>query len=96
MLVAAVNGHVTGLGLSLLPLCDLVYASEKATFNSYAARLGHIPEGGASFALGHLNNPLINEMFLFGRHLTATELATAGLVSEVFLAGRLMEETIPR
>jgi len=96
VLVAAVNGHVTGLGLSLLPLCDLVYASEKATFNSYAARLGHIPEGGASFSLGHLNNPLINEMFLFGRHLTATELATAGLVSEVFLAGRLMEETIPR
>ena len=38
LLVAAVNGLTSGLGLSLLPLCDLVYASDKATFNSLAAR----------------------------------------------------------
>lgn len=38
LLVAAVNGLASGLGLALLPLCDLVYASDKATFNSLAAR----------------------------------------------------------
>jgi enoyl-CoA hydratase/carnithine racemase len=38
LLIAAVNGLASGLGLSILPLCDLVYASDNATFNSLAAR----------------------------------------------------------
>ena len=37
-LVAAVNGDTTGLGLAILPLCDIVYASDRAMFRSHAAR----------------------------------------------------------
>jgi len=96
VLVAAVNGSATGLGLALLPLCDVVYAAEKSTFNSHSARLGYIPEGGASISLPTSTNSALKELFLFGRQLTATQLLEIGLVSEVFLSGRLMEETIPR
>lgn len=97
VLVAAVNGTTTGLGLSLLPLCDIVYASEKAHFNFYSARLGQIPEGGASISLsGNRQTASIKEMLLFGRSLTSSEMMEAGLVSQVFLSGRLMEEAIPR
>ena len=38
MLIAAVNGEATGLGLAILPFFDIVYASERATFKSYSSR----------------------------------------------------------
>ena len=38
LLVAAVNGDTTGLGVTLLPLFDLVYANDKAMFNTFYSR----------------------------------------------------------
>ena len=48
-IVAAVNGSAVGLGVSLLPLCDVIYASDKASFYCPYTKLGHTPEGGASY-----------------------------------------------
>ena len=42
LLVAAVNGDATGLGVTLLPLFDIVYANDKATFNTYYSRYNSI------------------------------------------------------
>ena len=50
-LVAGVTGSCVGLGVSLLPLCDLVYVTEKATLQMSYARLGTVPEGGATHSL---------------------------------------------
>ena len=38
LLVAAVNGDASGLGVTILPLFDIVYANDKATFNTYYSR----------------------------------------------------------
>lgn len=38
LLVAAVNGDASGLGVTLLPLFDIVYANDKAAFNTYYSR----------------------------------------------------------
>ena len=38
LLVAAVNGDASGLGVTLLPLFDIVYANDKAIFNTYYSR----------------------------------------------------------
>ena len=38
LLVAAVNGDASGLGVTLLPLFDVVYANDKAMFNTYFSR----------------------------------------------------------
>ncbi len=46
--VAAVNGPAIGLGVALLPLCDIIYASDKASFYCPFTKLGQTPEGGAS------------------------------------------------
>jgi len=99
LLVAAVNGAATGLGVTILPLFDIVYANDKATFNTFFTRLGQIPEGAASVTLPQLCSGLggpINEMLLFGRVLTASEMVGVGLVTQTFFPGRLMEELIPR
>jgi len=95
-LVAAVNGEAVGLGLAILPLCDIVYASDKASFRSYSTRLGHIAEGGLSISLERSSNSIIRELILLGREVTAGELYSTGLIGQIFIGGRLMEETIPR
>ena len=46
--VAGVNGDAVGLGVTLLPFFDLVYASDKAVFRTDYARLGQVPEGFVS------------------------------------------------
>jgi len=96
LLVAAVNGTATGLGMTMLPLFDVVYANDKATFNTFYSRLGQIPEGAASATLGTTRGGPLNDMLLMGRALTADQMREQGIVSQVFFPGRLMEEAIPR
>ena len=47
-IVAAVNGVAIGLGVAILPLCDIIYASDKASFSCPYSRLAQTPEGCAS------------------------------------------------
>ena len=61
MLVAAVNGFAHGLGVSILPLFDLVFASDKATFSTSYAQLGQIPEAFANHLVFH--NPKAGLIF---------------------------------
>lgn len=50
-LVAAVNGVAVGVGLTMLPYCDLVLVSELARFRAPFVSLGVVPEAGSSFTL---------------------------------------------
>ena len=47
-IIAAVNGAAIGLGVAILPLCDIIYASDKASFSCPYSRLAQTPEGCAS------------------------------------------------
>jgi enoyl-CoA hydratase/carnithine racemase len=91
-LVARVRGYAYGGGFELALACDVVVASQDATFALPEARLGLVPGAGGVFrlvrqapyrvALGHL---------LTGRSLTATRAYELGLVNEVVPADRLDE-----
>ena len=48
-IVAGVQGACIGLGATLLPLFDVVYASDSAHFCLPYAKLGQVPEGGATY-----------------------------------------------
>lgn len=50
--VAAVNGPAVGVGCSIAMACDLVVASDHASFALAFSRVGLTPDGGASLLLG--------------------------------------------
>lgn len=50
-IIAGVQGAVSGVGLSILLVCDLVYASDKSSFTMNQCKLGCIAEGAATVSL---------------------------------------------
>ena len=92
ILVAAVNGRASGLGVGLLPYFDIVYASDKADFSLEYARLGHIPEAFAS----QTKLADCRELMLNLTKFTATMAKEAGLVSDVILPNKFLEEIVPK
>ena len=53
-IVAAVNGVAAGAGASLALACDIVVATESATFVQAFSKLGLIPDSGGTFILPRL------------------------------------------
>lgn len=47
-IVAAVNGPALGLGAAILPLCDIVWANEKAWFQTPYMAYGQTPDACSS------------------------------------------------
>jgi 2-(1,2-epoxy-1,2-dihydrophenyl)acetyl-CoA isomerase len=70
--IAAVNGPAIGAGCQLALSCDLIYASESATFWEIFARIGLPLEGGAAWLLTRsLSLALAKEMALLSEPLSA-------------------------
>ncbi|CAL4247942.1 unnamed protein product, partial [Meganyctiphanes norvegica] len=84
-LIAIVNGPAIGFGVTMLGLCDVVYASDSATFHTPFMTLALCPEGSSSFTFPNMMGPQnANEMLMFGRKITAKEAQRQGLVAKVY------------
>lgn len=93
ILVAGVNGPAEGLGTAILPLFDLVYASDTATLHTAYSQLGQVPEAGASVTLAsRVGAPLANDLLIAGRRLTAREALQRGLLSDVLFPKNFAQE----
>ncbi len=85
--VAAVDGVAAGVGCSAALACDLVVASESASFLLAFARIGLMPDGGATATVAaSVGRARAMRMALLGEALPAREAYDAGLVSH--LVGR--------
>ncbi|VDK36561.1 unnamed protein product [Taenia asiatica] len=97
LLVAGVNGPAEGLATAILPLFDLVYASDLASFHTAYATLGQVPEAGATYTLAQkVGSPLANDLLLAGRRLSAREALQRGLVSDVVFPKSFSQEVTLR
>ncbi|XP_029380412.1 chromodomain Y-like protein isoform X7 [Echeneis naucrates] len=96
-IVAAVNGPAVGLGAAILPLCDVVWANEKAWFQTPYTAYGQTPDGCSSFTFPRVMGlASANELLLSGRKLTAQEACSKGLVSQVLWPGTFTQEVMLR
>ena len=96
-IVVAMNGPATGLGASILPLCDVVWANEKAWFQMPYNTFGQSPDGCSTVTFPKImGGASANEMLLCGRKLTAQEACGKGLVSQVFWPGTFTQEVMDR
>jgi enoyl-CoA hydratase len=82
--VAAVNGIAAGVGCSAALAADLVVAAESASFLLAFARIGLMPDGGATATVAaSIGRARAMRMALLADPLTAAEAYDAGLVTHV-------------
>ena len=82
--VAAVNGVAAGVGCSAALAADIVVATESASFLLAFARIGLMPDGGATATVAaSIGRARAMRMGLLAEPLTAREAYDAGLVTHV-------------
>ena len=82
--IARVNGHALGGGFEMVLGCDIVIATEEASFGLPDPRVGRLPlDGGMVLLQRQIPFRQTMGMLLTGRRLRAAEALTMGLVNEV-------------
>ena len=92
-LIAACNGLTVGGGLELALACDIMLASENATFGLTEVTVGLCPGGGGTQRLPRIiPRRLAAEMLFTGKIIDASEAYRIGLVNKVVPVADLMSE----
>lgn len=94
--IARVNGHALGGGMEMVLGCDIVVASEKATFGLPEPRVGRLAlDGGIALLTRRIAHVHAMGMLLTGRRVSAAEAKEFGLVNEV-VAPEVLDEAVDR
>ena len=84
-IVTAVNGAAAGVGMSFAMMGDIVCASRDAFFLQAFAKIGLVPDGGATFLLPRLIGwGRAVELSLLAERLPATKAFEWGLVNRLY------------
>ena len=93
--IAAINGYALGGGAELALQCDILIASDRATFGFPEVTIGFLPGGGACQRLPRLIGlQKAKELILTGRRVGAQEAEALGLVSRVVPHEKLLAEAL--
>ncbi|MDP2709815.1 MAG: enoyl-CoA hydratase-related protein [Solirubrobacteraceae bacterium] len=87
--VCAAGGHVLAGALGLALACDLVIASEDATFGTPEINVGLFPFMVSALVARHVGRKQMTELLLLGRRIDAHEAHRLGLVNRVVAPGEL-------
>jgi 2-(1,2-epoxy-1,2-dihydrophenyl)acetyl-CoA isomerase len=92
-IIGAINGVAAGAGASLALACDIVIASDKASFMEAFGRVGLVADTGSTWFLPRLVGPArAAEMIFTADAVDATTADRIGLVNRVVPADKLMDE----
>lgn len=91
--VCAVNGVAAGAAANLALACDIVLASEKASFLQAFCHIGLIPDSGGTFFLPRLAGfARATAMAMLGEKIPAQQAYEWGMIYKVVPGDKLVEE----
>ncbi len=85
--VCAADGHVLAGALGIALACDLIVASETATFGTPEINVGAFPFMIMALIYRNIGRKKANELLLLGERWSAQDALAAGLVNKVVPAG---------
>lgn len=80
--ICKANGHVVAGGLGVALACDLVIASDEATFSTPEINIGLFPFMIMAIIYRNVPRKKVNEMLLLGERLSAEEAVQFGLINK--------------
>jgi 2-(1,2-epoxy-1,2-dihydrophenyl)acetyl-CoA isomerase len=93
--VCAVNGVAAGAGANLAIACDIVIASEAASFIQSFSKIGLVPDSGGTFFLPRaIGMPMATALMMLGDKITAQRAAEIGMIYKVVPADALETESM--
>lgn len=93
--VCAVNGVAAGAGANLAIACDIVIASDAASFIQSFSKIGLVPDSGGTFFLPRtLGFPVATALMMLGEKITAQRAAEIGMIYKVVPAESLEGESM--
>lgn len=96
-LLAAVNGVAVGIGITMLPYCDIVYVAEGARLRAPFVALGLVPEAGSTLLLPQIIGPQrAAEVFFSTEWIDARQAVALGLAAHCTAAEDLLPSTLAK
>ena len=94
-LIAAVEGPAVAGGTEILQACDIRVAGASARFGVSEARWGLFPLGGSAVRLPRqIPYTVAADLLLTGRHITAAEALSIGLIGHVVPDGQALDRAL--
>lgn len=95
--LAAVEGHCVGAGLSLAMCCDTIIAAEDAKFAAGFGRIGLIADLGLLQTLpARIGQGRARQFFLYGEQIAAPEAERIGLIDRLVPPGQALAAALDR
>ncbi|TPN86737.1 enoyl-CoA hydratase-related protein [Aquimarina algicola] len=92
-IIAAVNGVAAGAGANIALACDIVVATEKASFIQAFSKIGLIPDSAGTFFLPRLVGfQKASALMMLGDKVNAKEAEQLGMLYKVFTHDTFEEE----
>ena len=92
-IIAAVNGVAAGAGANIALACDIVVASEKASFIQAFSKIGLVPDSAGSFFLPRLIGfQKASALMLLGDKVSAAQAQDLGMIYKVFPPETFLQE----